>query len=105
MMKLFILFLASVLFVSCSRTYTPAEKEYIASIEKERKEKDEWMKSDSLSPFVRDTSVHFASLKYFPVDLDFKFTSALYEYHSKDTIIILGTKGEERKVVQYGYVV
>lgn len=105
MMRLSIVFLASVLFFSCSRTYTPAEKEYIASIDKDRKEKDEWMKSDSLSPFVRDTSAHFAPLKYFPVDLDFKFTSKLYDYPSKDTMIILGTKGEERKVVKYGFVV
>ena len=104
-MKSMAFFILSLLLLSCGRTYTPAEQKYIASVEKERKDKDQWMKTDSLSPFVRDTSAHFAPLKYFPVDPDFKFTSKLYEYDTKDTIIILGTKGEERKVVQYGYVV
>jgi len=95
----------SLLLLSCSRTYSPEEKAYIASIEKDRQEKDDWMKSDSLSPFIRDTAAHFTPLHYFPVDPDFKFTSVLHEYDSKDTVIILGTKGEERKVVKYGYVV
>ena len=67
-------------------------------------EKDEWMKTDPSSPFNQDSTAHYAPLKYFDVNPDFKFQSKLYEYEQKDTIIILGTKGEERQVEKFGYV-
>ncbi len=97
-------FILSIALFSCGRNYTPEEQAYIASVEKSRHEKDEYMKNDPSSPFNKDTSAHFALLKYFPVDPDFAFTSVLYENEQKDTIIILGTKGEERKVEKFGYV-
>lgn len=97
--------LIGILFLSsCGRTYTPEEQAYIASVEKSRQEKDEWMKSDPFSPFNQDSTAHFQPLKYFAVNPDFKFQSKLYEYEKKDTIIILGTKGEERQVEKFGYV-
>jgi hypothetical protein len=97
--------IASLLLLSsCGKTYTPEQKAYIASVEQSRAEKDEWMKNDSLSPFNRDSSARFAPLKYFPVDPDFVFRSVLVEFEQMDTVIILGTKGEERKVVKVGYV-
>jgi uncharacterized protein (DUF1684 family) len=103
-MKIIFALFLSLLLLSCGRTYTPEEKAYIASIMKSRQEKDDWMKNDPSSPFKRDSLSHFAPLKYFDVDPDFKFTSTLREYPQKDTVIILGTKGEERKTVKYGYV-
>lgn len=104
-MKYFPLFLAAMLLAGCGKSYTPAEQAYIATVEQSRKEKDEWMKSDSSSPFRRDSTVRFAPLHYFPVDPDFVFHSKLFEYETKDTVIILGTKGEERTVEKFGYVV
>jgi uncharacterized protein (DUF1684 family) len=91
-------------FLSCGKSYTPEQQEYISSIEKSRAEKDEWMKSDSLSPFTRDTTTQFSPLKYYPVNPDFVFYSKLYNYSQQDTVSIFGTKGEERRVVRYGYV-
>jgi hypothetical protein len=91
-------------FLSCGRSYTPEQQEYIATIEKSRQEKDDWMKNDSLSPFTRDTTAHFSPLKYFPVDPEYVFYSKLYNYSQQDTVTIFGTKGEERRVVRYGYV-
>jgi uncharacterized protein (DUF1684 family) len=44
-------------------------------------------------------------LNYFDVDPEFKFSSRLYDYENKDTVIVLGTRGEERKTVRYGYVI
>jgi len=97
--------IASILFLtSCNKSYTPEQKEYIASIEKSRQEKDDWMKNDSLSPFTRDTTAHFSPLKYFPVNPEYVFYSKLYNYSQQDTVTIFGTKGEERRVVRYGYV-
>jgi hypothetical protein len=90
--------------VSCGKNYTPEQKMYITKIEKERSEKNEWMKNDSTSPFNRKGKVEFHDLKYFDVDPGYIFKSKLYEFNSKDTITYYGTKGEARKAVRYGYV-
>ena len=92
------------MFNSCGKNYSPEQQEYISSIEKQRQEKDEFMKNDPYSPFNFKGKVEFHPLKYFNVDTNFVFQSKLYEYPSKDTISIFGTKGEERKAVRYGYV-
>ena len=99
-----ILLFLIVLFFYRDKRYTPAEREYINKIEKLRLEKDMEMKNDPDSPFNQDPNAHFAPLKYFDVDPEFVFKSKLFEYNPKDTIKIYGTKGEERKVVKYGYV-
>jgi uncharacterized protein (DUF1684 family) len=99
-----ILLFLIVLFFYRDKRYTPAEREYINKIEKQRLEKDMEMKNDPDSPFNQDPNAHFAPLKYFDVDPEFIFKSKLFEYNPKDTIKIYGTKGEERKVVKYGYV-
>jgi uncharacterized protein (DUF1684 family) len=89
---------------SCGRTYTPEQQKYISGIEKQRKEKDEYMKNDPSSPFNQDPKAHFQNLKYYDVNPDYVFKSRLFEYRNKDTVKIFGTKGEERKAVRIGYV-
>ena len=90
--------------LSCGKDYSPEQKVYIAKVEKERVDKNEWMKNDPSSPFNQKSKVEFHDLKYFDVDPAFVFESKLYEYNPKDTIIIYGTKGEPRKTVRFGYV-
>ena len=90
--------------VSCGRNFTPEQKIYIAKIERERAEKNEWMKNNPDSPFNHKGKIEFHDLKYFDVDPDYIFKSKLYEYNPKDTVTIYGTKGEARKAVRYGYV-
>lgn len=102
-MKFLSIIIVSCLFLSCGKMYSPEEKIYIASVQKSRQTKDDFMKNDPSSPFKRDSLSHFSPLKYFDVDPDFKFTSVLHEFDQKDTVIILGTKGEERKTVKFGY--
>lgn len=104
MKRILFLFLAFIV-VSCGKNYSDADKAYIATVEKSRREKDEWMKNDASSPFNYDSTIQFSPLKYFPVDPEYVFRSRLTEYPEKDTVIIFGTKGEERKVVKFGYVV
>src|SRR3970282_1520025 len=62
------------------------------------------MKNNPDSPFNFKGKIHFVPLKYYDPSPDFVFKSKLFEYDMKDTIIIFGTKGEERKVVRYGFV-
>jgi uncharacterized protein (DUF1684 family) len=107
MIRIFFLtcLIPSLLFLlnSCDKNYTPEEEAYIKEINELRKAKDEDFKSSLYSPFNQDVKAHFAPLKYFDVDPSFKFKSKLYEYISKDTVKVSGTKGEERKAVRYGY--
>lgn len=102
MKRIFILFNLFLLF-GCSDNFTPEQKEYINSIETERANKNLMMKTNPNSPFNQDPKAHFSELKYFDVNPDFVFTSKLFQYNPKDTIIIYGTKGEERKTVKFGY--
>ena len=89
--------------VGCGKNYTPEQKAYIAKIEKEREEKNEFMKNSPYSPFNTGYKVEFYELNYFDVDPDFLFKSKLYQYSPKDTVTVMGTKGDERKMVRYGY--
>ena len=89
---------------SCGKNFTPEEKIYIAKIERERAEKNDWMKNSPDSPFNHKGKIEFHDLKYFDVDLSYVFTSRLYDYNPKDTITIYGTKGEPRRTVRFGYV-
>ncbi|HSP87061.1 MAG TPA: DUF1684 domain-containing protein [Ignavibacteriaceae bacterium] len=92
------------LLISCGKNYSPEEKKYIEDVEKIRNENNDYMKNDPNSPFNAKSKVHFEPLKYYEPDPEFKFQSKLYEFDKKDTVIIFGTKGEERKAVRYGYV-
>ena len=101
---LVLVFVAPVIFNSCSKDYSPEDSKYISQVEKFRKEKDDYMKNDPGSPFNQDSLVQFHPLKYYDVNPDFVFKSKLYEYPQKDTVKIFGTKGEERKALKFGYV-
>lgn len=103
-LKFLLLILFAFIFFSCAKNYTPEQKKYIADIERQRKEKDDYMKNDPSSPFNQDPKAHFQDLKYYEVNPDYLFHSKLYEYKNKDTVKIFGTKGEERKAVRIGYV-
>ena len=92
------------LFSSCAKKYSPEQKKYIKGIEKFRQEKDEDMKNDPSSPFNVDKNAHFKPLKYYDVNPDFVFKSRLFKYDNPDTVKIFGTKGEERKIIRFGYV-
>lgn len=104
MNRLAIFFLVLLFINSCAENYSPEQQEYISSVEKQRVENDEFMKTDPYSPFNFKGKLQFHPLKYFDVDPDFVFQSKVYEYSQKDTISVFGTKGEERKSVRYGYV-
>ncbi len=98
----FLLFLSFTI-VSCGKNYSPEELEYIKTIEKDRKGYNEWLENDPNSPFNKKGKVEFHSLNYYDVNPSFVYKSKLYEYEMKDTILTYGTKGDERKVVRYGY--
>ncbi len=70
-----------------------------------RADADRFFRSDPASPFVRDTSIQFTGVKWFPADVKYYFQSQLYKYDHPETVAVYGTKGEERKELKYGYFV
>ena len=102
--SIIVIVLSILLISSCAKNYSPEQNKYIAEVEQSRKEKDDYMKNDPNSPFNFKGKVEFHPLKYFEVNPNFVFKSKLFEYPSEDTISIFGTKGEERKVIRYGFV-
>jgi len=106
-MKYFILFgiiSVSVMFFSCGEKLSPEGKQYLSDVEQYRKEKNDYMKNNSESPFNQDTTITFEPLNYFDPDQGFVFKSKMVQYPQKDTVLVFGTKGEERKAVRYGYI-
>ncbi|MEJ2495683.1 MAG: DUF1684 domain-containing protein [Ignavibacteriaceae bacterium] len=78
---------------------------YVQELLRERAEKDSAFQFEAYSPFIRDPKVDFKPLKYYKPDPDFIFHSKLYEYNSKDTVDVFGTRGEIRRVVVEGYLI
>ena len=68
-----------------------------------RAEKEEFFRTSPYSPFLGDTSVHFTGIRWYPPSIEFYFRSKLIRYRHPETVIVLGTKGEERHQVKYGY--
>lgn len=77
--------------------------EYVKELMNERSEKDSAFQFSSYSPFARDPNVNFHPLNYYDPNPDFIFHSKLYEYDTKDTVVVYGTKGEPRQVIVFGY--
>jgi hypothetical protein len=59
--------------------------------------------TDKGSPFQRDSSIRFTEIKWFPVDVRFCVTSVLHRYAVPETVTVMGTRGEARRHLKYGY--
>lgn len=68
-----------------------------------REEMNLFMAGGNGSPFLRDTAVHFTGLQWFPINVLYRGASKLHRYDQPETVIVMGTKGEERKQLRYGY--
>ncbi len=78
--------------------------DYQAFVEKDRKEKEEYLKSGEGSPFVKDT-IPFEELKYFPTNEKFNIRAKL-ELIEEKKVVLLGTSdGKEQKYLEYAYAV
>lgn len=74
-----------------------------ANIATYRIDADIFFRSHPQSPFRRDTSAGYTGLRWFDPDLRFVYRSKLYRYASPERRVIMGTRGEERKMLHYGY--
>ena len=94
---------------SCSKkleipALSPADSLYIIRDNLEhRAEVDSFFHTDPGSPFRRDTTVVYRGIQWYPVDPHFCVFSQLHRYDDPETVVVKGTKGEDRRELRYGY--
>ncbi|HEY8938283.1 MAG TPA: DUF1684 domain-containing protein [Cyclobacteriaceae bacterium] len=77
-------------------------KAYIKQIEKEREDKDHFMKTASESPFG-DHKSEMKGLNYFPVNPDYKIIATLTPIEKKDVVVLTTSDGKEQHYLTYAY--
>jgi uncharacterized protein len=108
-LSLIMLVLVGSMVLSCSRKPAPAQLSPADSLAivldniAHRAEVDSFFRFDESSPFKRDTTISYHGIKWFPIDVRYRSISKLHPYAAPETVIVLGTKGEERKQLRYGY--
>lgn len=78
--------------------------DYQNFIAKERKDKDEFMKSGEGSPFLKDT-IPFEGLNYFPVNEKYNIKAKLQTIEEKKVVILATSDGKEQKYLEYAYAI
>jgi uncharacterized protein len=78
--------------------------DYQAYIEKERNEKEAYLKSGEGSPFLMD-SIPFTELHYFPINERFNVKAKLKPIESKKVLVLTTNDGKEQKYLEYAYAV
>ena len=68
-----------------------------------RAEIDSFFRYDGGSPFRRDSTITFHGINWYPIDPHFRVAAVLQRYEKPETVSVMGTKGEERKQLKYGY--
>lgn len=76
--------------------------EYVAQVEKEREEKDNFMKNGEGSPFEGMTD-QFKGLTYFPPDIKFRIQADLEPIENKKTLLLPTSDGKEKSYLEYAY--
>lgn len=98
-----ILFLAGVIvFVLYSLQGGQSPEDYTTEIERERKEKDLFMKNEKDSPFAAAKG-EFHGLAYFSPDLKYKINARLVPIEEKRTIVLPTSDGLEKKYLEHAY--
>ncbi len=99
-----LLFLFSLL-AECQRTsqYSPEQQKIVRAILKIRAEKDSAFAAADWSPLLPEDKAHFKGLKYYPIDLSLRFEGPIVKYDTLIPDTIMGTRGDLRPAVKYGY--
>lgn len=96
--------IGAVLLWLCSSLH-PGENEIllIHTIQQYRLKKDEVYRTSPASPVPETLRPHFTGLKYFPIDLDYRFELRLRRFRKPDTTRIMTTVGSTRRALRHGY--
>lgn len=75
---------------------------YSEKIQKEREEKDLFMRNSPESPFAA-TPEKYEGLKYFPADIHYRVIASLHPVSDRKTLVLATNDGEEQRYVEYAY--
>lgn len=75
----------------------------IEGIRAHRAALDSMFRFDPDSPFLRDSTIHYEGIRWFPPDLHYYFRLRLFRASSPETVTVMGTKGEQRTQLKEGY--
>jgi uncharacterized protein (DUF1684 family) len=64
---------------------------------------EDYYRTDPDSPFRGDAARAFDGLQWFPIDVRFRGTSMLHLVEHPETVTVMGTRGEPRRHLRYGY--
>jgi len=76
--------------------------DYLASVNKERRDKDEYMKSGEDSPFGEQRK-NFKGLNYFPPDVNYRISANLIPVEKKKMVLLPASDGSEKKYLEYAF--
>lgn len=77
---------------------------YVNEIEKEREEKDRFMRASPESPFAGYTE-DFSGLNYFPPDSKYRIVADLEPIETRRAVVLATNDGEEQRYIEYAYAV
>ena len=75
---------------------------YHEEIEKEREEKDRFMRTSGESPFAV-TPEAYKGLNYFPPDIKFRVIASLSPITEKKPVVLTTNDGKEQRYIEYAY--
>jgi uncharacterized protein len=75
---------------------------YVATIQKEREEKDRFMRTSEESPFAREEG-RFNGLRYFAADVSFRVVANLIPIENKKMVVLPTNDGKEQRYLEYAY--
>lgn len=78
------------------------ETAYNEEIQKEREDKDRFMRTSSESPFANDKD-KYEGLKYYPPDIRYRIIADLQPIQEKKMVILTTNDGKEQRYIEYAH--
>ncbi|MGC1241772.1 MAG: DUF1684 domain-containing protein [Chryseosolibacter sp.] len=75
---------------------------FIKEIEKERKDKDRFMRTSAESPFA-SAPEEYKGLNYYPTDMKYRVIANLIPVEKKKPVVLSTNDGKEQRYVEYAY--
>lgn len=72
-------------------------------IQQHRIQRDDFFRTSSNSPLPEEHKQDFRGLKYFAIDLAYRFKLPLHKYSKTDTTVMITSMGTKREAIKYGY--
>lgn len=75
---------------------------YVKEIEKERQDKDRFMRTSAESPFAKNPE-EYKGLNYYPPDIKYRVIANLRPIEKKKPVVLSTNDGKEQRYIEYAY--